>query len=97
MRAQCYCAAYRFPHRASGGACPANARQPQRLCAACGMPANPTKVDFGIGRYEFWGQCGIHRDVRTVSDCCEDDLIDNDHRALVPPTPSPATTTGVSK
>ena len=110
-RPNCHCAAYRFPHRASGGACPANVELPQDLCSSCGFPANSIKVDFGIGAHEYWGSRGRHRDVRTVSECCEADLLDNrpgryqEHRAerlrmraavLGTPTPSP-TTTGVSK
>ncbi len=75
--ALCNCDAYRFPHRASGGQCPADSRDPQDLCASCLMPADATTVDFGIGAYEYWGCKGVHRDIRTVSACCEDDLIDN--------------------
>lgn len=77
MRAQCYCAAYPFPHRASGGKCRADADEPQQLCAACRLPCQPITADFGIGAYEYWGCRGVHRDVRTVSDCCDDGLIDN--------------------
>ena len=95
MKALCHCAAYRFPHRAGGGQCPADSHDPQDLCAACLMPTEAITADFGIGAYEYWGCKGVHRDIRTVSACCEDSLIDNSasrsSASLFP------TTTGVRK
>ena len=95
LQSQCHCAAYRFPHRAGGGQCEANPRSPEDLlCEECGGPTESITADFGIGAYEYWGYCGVHRDVRTVSACCDGGLIENRPGAL------PArftTTTGVSK
>lgn len=76
-RYTCHCSSYRFPHRMGGGKC--KTYPGDDLCSACGQPAVPTKVDFGIGDYEFWGARGVHRDVRTVSDCCEADMMENTH------------------
>lgn len=86
---QCNCSAYRFPHRAGGGTCEARpltrwdswrrafVAEPQPLCAHCGRPTDAVTVDFGIGPYEAWGVRGWHRDVHTVSECCEASLVDN--------------------
>lgn len=92
----CFCAAYRFPHRAGGGQCPANPFKPQDICTRCGMAANEVTRDFGIGAYEFWGSREVHRDVRTVSECCEDDLRENTG-AYLGAFARRTTTTGVSK
>ena len=42
------------------------------ICTYCGNECRIIGVDFGIGGYEFQGQCGTHSDVRPVSDCCEE-------------------------
>lgn len=100
IQAQCHCGAYRFPHRAGGGKCSANARSPEGLlCSECGSPAEAITVDFGIGAYEYWGCHGVHRDERSVSPCCDAGLIENRLGAYQPaPRPQPfsrlLTTTG---
>jgi hypothetical protein len=68
----CHCKSYKFPHRSGGGAC--LARQDGPFCGDCGEPAETQDVDFGYGVTEFWGHVSNHRDVRTVSACCEADL-----------------------
>lgn len=49
----------------------------EELCSACGQPADAREVDFGIGAYEFWGACGVHKDWQTVSECCEAPMMEN--------------------
>lgn len=71
----CHCAAYRFPHRAGGGAC--EACDGQQLCEACRLPAEGYDCDFGVGLTEFWGRVSRHTDVQHVSECCEAPLIEN--------------------
>jgi len=73
----CFCATYRFPHRAGSGQCSANSRKPQDLCDGCGLPAASVVRDFGIGPYEFWGRRGFHSDKRACSACCHEDLVPN--------------------
>jgi hypothetical protein len=75
MQHVCHCSSYRFPHRMGGGDC--KAWHDDVLCEACGQPAELTTVDYGIGAYEFWGIPGVHRDVHTVTVCCEAGTVDN--------------------
>lgn len=65
----CTCSGYKFPHRATSGKCLDDGNG--MFCGACGQPCESTTVDFGYGGYEFWGRTGNHRDVQTVSACCE--------------------------
>lgn len=73
--AVCTCKAYAFPHRAKGGSC--HAKQSGPFCGECGEPAEATTDDFGIGTTEFWGHVSTHRDIQTVSRCCEADLFED--------------------
>jgi hypothetical protein len=45
-------------------------------CAECHEWVTGVTIDEGIGHYEYWGCQGIHHDYRTVSPCCEADLLD---------------------
>jgi len=65
----CTCKSYAFPHRIKSGACAA--KQPGPYCGECGQPAEAKREDFGYGVTEFWGSVSNHRDVQTVSCCCE--------------------------
>lgn len=71
----CTCKAYSFPHRYAGGKCLSKHHGP--FCGDCGQPAEAKREDFGYGALEAWGQRFTHRDVRTVSRCCEADLYEN--------------------
>lgn len=44
-------------------------------CPACKVEVVPEKVDFGIGRFEYWGSREVHRDVRIVCPECETETI----------------------
>lgn len=68
----CRCKGYAFPHREGSGQCKANDNGP--YCGECGEAAKSVERDFGIGAYECHGHRGVHRDVHTVSDCCEANL-----------------------
>lgn len=41
----------------------------QIVCRHCGDNAHVIKRDMGIGAYEYWGSCEVHRDMR---DCCSE-------------------------
>lgn len=71
----CTCKAYGFIHRKGGGKCLGKHHGP--FCGACGEPADPKQEDFGYGVTEFWGRVSNHRDVRTVSRCCEAELYED--------------------
>lgn len=75
MNYVCHCSSYRFPHRMGGGKCEAHHGQP--LCEDCGQPTEIIAVDYGIGAYEYWGVTGVHRDVKSVSACCESGWVNN--------------------
>lgn len=77
MKPVCFCSAYRFPHRMGSGKC--TTHPSDQLCDGCGQPAEEVEVDYGIGAYEYWGSRGFHRDVRTVTRCCEAAAIANTH------------------
>lgn len=72
----CHCTSYPFPHRMGSGKCVATPFD--RLCSECGQPAEAITVDYGIGAYEYWGMRGVHRDVQTVTECCEASFTEND-------------------
>lgn len=82
-RLACNCAAYSFPHRASGGKCqcPSTPRffpaTLPKLCAACGQPASTHMEDEGYGLTEAWGVVTNHVDLVEVTDCCEESLVPN--------------------
>jgi hypothetical protein len=71
----CTCKAYSFPHRAKSGRC--YAAQPGPYCGECGQPCDAKREDFGHGVTEFWGHVSNHRDVHTVSCCCEAEVFSN--------------------
>lgn len=75
MATACTCRSYGFPHRLGGGRC--FGKEPGTFCGACGEPAVPVRRDFGFGAYECHGSTGVHRDIRTVSECCEAELFDD--------------------
>lgn len=47
-------------------------------CIACECWVTPKRVDFGIGRYEYWGCIGRHHDWRDVCSECEGQLLDDE-------------------
>lgn len=71
----CTCKHYSFPHRIGGGQCIGKQHGP--FCGDCGEPAEATRADFGYGVTEYWGSVSTHRDVRTVSRCCEAELFED--------------------
>ena len=92
MRPNCFCAAYRFPHRPGGGQCEAGVTRVKdrdwwltghyrvmasSLCADCRLPATTKHMDLGYGTTEFWGHVSTHHDWQEVTTCCEARLIDN--------------------
>lgn len=46
----------------------------QIVCRHCGADAVVIQRDFGIGRYEFQGSKGIHRDERDCCSSCGEEL-----------------------
>lgn len=44
------------------------------VCESCGKDAVIVQRDFGIGRYEFWGSRGVHRDMRNCCSECGDEV-----------------------
>lgn len=71
----CRCSGYSFPHREGSKQC--HAKYPGPYCSACSGAAEPVQRDFGIGHYEHHGTCGIDRNIKTVSDCCEATLYED--------------------
>jgi len=47
-------------------------------CGECKQPTEAVVVDFGIGPYEHFGHCGVHKDERLVSRCCEADCFEDE-------------------
>lgn len=47
-------------------------------CSCCQKECKGKTIDEGIGHYEFWGEKGIHHDYVTVSDCCEEEILESD-------------------
>jgi hypothetical protein len=45
-------------------------------CSECLEPCQRDVVDYGIGRYEYWGAMFSDHNYQEVSDCCEGDLLD---------------------
>ena len=45
-------------------------------CAGCLKECDAITIDEGIGAYEYWGDKGVDIRLVEVSDCCEDDLLD---------------------
>jgi len=48
----------------------------EKYCAHCLKECGTTTIDEGIGSYEYWGATGVDIRLVEVSDCCEDDLLD---------------------
>ena len=46
-------------------------------CENCGEPCEVVTVDMGIGPYEYWGARGNDVRLAEVSDCCEDNVIED--------------------
>jgi hypothetical protein len=44
------------------------------VCHHCGKEATVVRRDFGIGRYEYQGARGIHRDERECCSECGEEL-----------------------
>lgn len=43
-------------------------------CGECRKECQTVERDFGIGSYEFWGAPGVHKNIHTVSECCDGDI-----------------------
>jgi hypothetical protein len=48
----------------------------EKYCAHCLQECGTITIDEGIGAYEYWGDKGVDIRLVEVSDCCEDDLLD---------------------
>ena len=46
------------------------------ICTGCDDPCNVVAIDFGIGRYEYWGSKEVDIDIQAVSDCCHEPTVD---------------------
>ncbi len=51
----------------------------EKYCASCLQECGVTTIDEGIGQYEYWGATGVDVRLVEVSDCCEDELLDELH------------------
>lgn len=47
------------------------------ICANCGFECEVIVIDVGIGAYEYWGAREVDSRLEVVSDCCEDDALDD--------------------
>lgn len=47
-------------------------------CSACGEDCRIVEVDYGVGRFEYWGATGWDSQIARVSNCCETETIDDD-------------------
>lgn len=47
-----------------------------KYCANCLKECNVVTIDEGIGVYEYWGSRSVDIRLVDVSDCCEDELLD---------------------
>ena len=47
-------------------------------CGRCGQECEPITADFGHGRTEFWGAISVEKKFELVSDCCYEDLFEDD-------------------
>jgi hypothetical protein len=45
-------------------------------CASCLKECEAITIDEGIGAYEYWGAKGVDIRLVDVSDCCEDNLLE---------------------
>ena len=58
-------------------------------CKGCGKVCEQKLVDFGVGKYEFWGRVGFDTDKRYVSDCCEETVYENEDLTIEEDNPDP--------
>ena len=47
------------------------------ICSECKETCVGTKVDFGIGYYEYWGAKCVDTKIQFVSQCCEAQMRDD--------------------
>jgi hypothetical protein len=47
-----------------------------KYCSACLEECEAVTIDEGIGHYEYWGATGVDIQLVEVSDCCEEELLD---------------------
>jgi hypothetical protein len=59
----------------SGKCCNTSMNGP--FCGACGCHCEIRIEDFGIGSYEYWGFKGVHKDLRVISKCCEEEVFND--------------------
>jgi len=55
---------------------------PSGICEECGGECTAVEKDFGIGPYEFWGDRGVHVDMRLVSPCCEANVVEGGNKVV---------------
>ena len=48
----------------------------EKYCAHCLQECGIITIDEGIGSYEYWGATGVDIRLVEVSDCCEEELLD---------------------
>ena len=48
----------------------------EKYCSYCKQECDVEEVDEGIGAYEYWGATGFHHNWQTVSECCEEDVLE---------------------
>ena len=48
------------------------------VCSKCKKPCESLEIDEGFEPSEFWGAIDHRRMVITVSDCCQDDLLEKE-------------------
>lgn len=69
MTNNCYCYAYKFPHRLHSGRCK-NTSLIGPFCGFCRKACDANIIDTGIGGYEYWGNKGFDKRLELVSLCC---------------------------
>ena len=50
---------------------------PTGFCKCCGEKCTGITVDFGIGPYEYGSIRSVDVRLEMVSDCCEDEIVDD--------------------
>ena len=48
------------------------------ICNKCYKPCYTKMMDFGYGRYEYFGAVGFHVSMEEVSECCEWDVTEKE-------------------
>jgi hypothetical protein len=51
----------------------------KHICSKCGKSCDILEISHGMETTEYWGCNESVEEIETVSDCCEDELIDDDN------------------